>query len=276
MSSLAHRRILVTGAGRGLGNEIARQLLRLQAEVIVTDRDANRLAEAVKDLGSGGGSVFGYELDVTDGEAVLKFRDRLHREHGPLDGVVNNAGIVHGGAFLSVPVESHLQTVDINLSGVIRVTHAFLPDLIARPESYLVNLISASAIIPLPMGSSYAASKWAGLGFTESLREELKMLGHRHVRVIAVCPSYIATGLFDGAKPAAGTWMLTPETVAAKVIRSMEKYRQVVLVPWTVRLLVIAKGWLPRRAYYWFLRRIGVNTSMKEWHGRQAAAVEPP
>lgn len=274
MASVAHRRILVTGAGRGLGNEIARQLLRRQAEVIVTDRDAARLAAAVQELAIGGGSVHGYELDVTNGEAILKFRDQLHRDHGPLDGIVNNAGIVHGGAFLQVPVEDHLRTVEVNLSGMIRMTHAFLPDLVARSESFLVNLISASAVIPLPMGSTYAGSKWGGLGFTESLREELRLLGHRHVRVIAICPSYIATGMFDGAKPAAGTWLLSPESVAAGVVRAMEKERELVMLPWQSRIMVFAKGWLPRRAFYWFLRRIGVNTSMRGWQGRGSVERE--
>ena len=93
-------------------------------------------------------------------------------------------------------------------------------------------------------------------------------LGHRHVRVIAICPSYIATGMFDGAKPAAGTWMLDADAVAARVVRAMEKYHRVVLLPWTVRFVVLMRGLLPRRVYYWFLRRIGVNTSMRDWRGR--------
>jgi short-subunit dehydrogenase len=209
-------------------------------------------------------------LDVTDAAGIEAFREQLHRERGTLDGVINNAGIVHGGEFTMVPVEKHLQTVEVNVNGLMRITHAFLSDLTSKPESYLVNLISASAFIPLPLGISYAASKWAVLGFTESLREELRLLGHRGVRVVSVCPSYIATGMFDGASAPAGTWLLKPDAVADRIIRAMEKNRAFVVLPWTVRFLTFLKGLMPRGMYYWFLRTVGANTSMKHWQGRKA------
>ena len=149
----------------------------------------------------------------------------MNAEIGPIDVLVNNAGVVFGGTFLEVPLDRHLATVAVNLSGVLAMTHAFLPDLIARPAGHIVNIASAAAVIALPMATSYAASKCAVLGFSDSLREELRELGHRHVGITAVCPGYIATGLFDGAKPARLTRWLTPEEVAAAVVAPLSAAR---------------------------------------------------
>ena len=133
-----------------------------------------------------------------------------------MDVLVNNAGIVHGGPFLDVPVERHLATYRVNVLGLVAVTHAFLPDLIASADSHLVNIASASGYIGLPHGSTYASSKWAVIGFSESLLLELELHGHRHVHVTTVCPSYVTTGLFDGARAARTTSLLSPERLAAQ------------------------------------------------------------
>jgi short-subunit dehydrogenase len=175
---------------------------------------------------------------------------------------------VFGGDFLSVPVEKHRTTIEVNLIGVLNVTHAFLPDLLARPAGHIVNVASASAVLSLPWATSYAASKWAVLGFSDSLREELRVQDRRHVRVTTICPSYIATGLFDGAKPARLTWLLQPEAVAAAVVRAVERDRDMVILPWTAQLLYSAFRGLPRRWYHRIAALVGVSTSMKDWKGR--------
>src|SRR5262245_55567896 len=209
---LAGKRILVTGGGHGLGLALVREFARAGSDVVVTDRDVSRVEAVLAELPQG---AAGYAMDVTAAEQVSEIRKRLHAERGPVDVLVNNACVVFGGGFLDVSLDRHLTTVSVNLSGLLTVTHAFLPDLIARPEARLVNIASASAVIALPLATSYAASKWAVLGFSDSLREELRRAGHRHVGVTAICPSYIATGLFDGARPARLTSMLTPEHVAS-------------------------------------------------------------
>jgi all-trans-retinol dehydrogenase (NAD+) len=262
--NLTGKRALITGAGHGLGRAIAIELARAGAEVIVTDLDPDRVAAVVKELGP---PAIGYPLDVTVQEQVVAVRNQLHRDRGPIDVLVNNAGIVFGGPFLSVPIERHLNTVAINLNGVLTVTHTFLPDLLSRPEARVVNIASASAIVALPLAASYAATKWAVLGFSESLREELRLADHRHVRVSAVCPSYITTGLFDGARPPRFTRLLTPEAVARAVRRAAERGSEFVLLPFSVRLLYGVAGVLPRRAYRQLCRLLGVSASMTGWRG---------
>jgi all-trans-retinol dehydrogenase (NAD+) len=264
---VAGTRVLVTGAANGLGFAIATAFARAKSHVVLTDMNAERLAEAVAKLKADGFAACGYQLDVTSPEQIADVRTRVLAEQGPVGVLVNNAGVVFGGPFLGVPLAKHLATVNVNLSGLLAVTHVFLPDLLARPAAHVVNIASASAVIALPMGASYAATKWAVLGFSESLREELRELGHRHVGVTAICPSYIATGLFDGAKPARFTQWLTPEAVADEVVRAVEKGREFVMLPWPARWMYrLCRGW-PRSWYRAVCRAVGVSRSMSDWRG---------
>ena len=264
---VADARVLVTGAAHGLGLAIAGAFARAGASVVLTDVNAEGLSDAVAKLNAEGARVCGYVLDVTSPEQIVEVRARINAERGPVDVLVNNAGVVFGGPFLNVPLARHLATVNVNLSGVLAMTHAFLPDLLARLAGHVVNIASASALIALPSGTSYAATKWAVLGFSESLREELRELGHTHIDVTAICPSFIATGLFAGAKPARFTRWLTPERVAEEVVRAVERRREFVILPWTARWMYrLCAGW-PRRCYRAVCRAVGVSRSMTDWHG---------
>ena len=251
MTVVRNKRTLITGAGHGLGKALARQFAEAGAEVIVSDRDPDRVAATVRELGAAGWKVFGYPFDVTAPDQVEAARGRLNEERGAIDVLINNAGVVYGGGFSEVPLAQHRATIAVNLVGVITVTHVFLPDLLARPEGHIVNIASAAAVLALPRATTYAASKWALLGFSESLREELRQQGRHRVRVTAVCPSYIATGLFAGARPARLTWLLRPEDVALSVLRAVERDREFLLLPWTARFLYAvgyrARFWAPRR-----------------------------
>ena len=170
---IAGSRILVTGAGHGLGLAIASALARAGTGRL--DRSGHqsrgRSCRHAQESWWIGGRLSA-RRDRAD--EIADVRDRIECECGPLDGLVNNAGVVFGGSFLEVPLDRHLLTVGVNLSGVLGVTHAFLPGLLQRPAAHIVNIASAAAVIALPQATSYAASKWAVLGFSESLREELR------------------------------------------------------------------------------------------------------
>jgi short-subunit dehydrogenase len=187
--------------------------------------------------------------------------------------VINNAGTVFGGSFLDVPLEKHLLTYRVNTLGLVAVTHAFLPDLIARPEANLVNIASISGFVGLPFGTTYASSKWAVIGLSEGLRLELKELGHRHVAVTAVCPSYVKTGLFDGVKLPTSTDWLTPERLAQLVVRAIERNKAYLLAPSVAHLTPILKGVLPMALMDWVGGFFGINTTMSEWRGHGGGSV---
>jgi all-trans-retinol dehydrogenase (NAD+) len=263
MRTLDGKRVLITGAAGGLGRSLVRQFADSGAAVVVTDRDESATAALAQEMKA----ATAYRLDVTDSANVLAVRDQL-LSNGPIDVLVNNAGVAFGGLFADVPLDRHAVTLAVNLGGIVNVTHAFLPSLVARPEAHLVNIVSASALIPLVRGAVYAASKWGALGFAESLREELKVEGHHHVGVTAVCPSFIDTGLFAGAKPPAWTTWLTADQVAAATVRAVLRGQKLVLLPRRIRWLLGLGNVLPwplwRRVVAW----TGVSTSMSGWTGR--------
>ncbi|MEO1370404.1 MAG: SDR family NAD(P)-dependent oxidoreductase, partial [Acidobacteriota bacterium] len=201
MSRLKLKRVLVTGAARGLGRAIAEHAADKGAELVITDIQEDLLEETRESIAERGVRCRAYALDVTDHEAILDTRAQIHKDLGPIDVLVNNAGVVFGGPFLEVPIEQHRLTYRVNVEGVMSMTHAFLPDIQESPGGHLAFIASASGFVGLPNGATYASSKWAVIGFAESLRAELKHHRRKNVHVTTVCPTYIATGMFEGATP---------------------------------------------------------------------------
>ncbi|MGB7492503.1 MAG: SDR family NAD(P)-dependent oxidoreductase, partial [Thermoanaerobaculia bacterium] len=129
-----------------------------------------------------------------------------------------------------------------------------------------------SGLVPLPWGSTYASSKWAVLGFTESIRQEMAELGHKHVGVTTVCPGYVDTGMFDGVRPPLLMPFLKPEQLVEKVRTAILKRQEMVLEPYLVKLTPLLKGILPRFLSDGLADLMGVTTGMKSWSGH---AEEP-
>ena len=268
MKTLAHKRVVVTGGASGIGRAIAARMAEDGAVLELADLNEKPLLETAEELRSNGAQVRTHVIDVTDAAQIAALRDAIHRDGGPVDVLVNNAGLVFGGAFLDVPLDKHATTYRVNVLGLVAMTHAFLPDLLAGEDGHVVNVASASAFIGLPYGTTYASSKWAVLGFSESLALELELGGHRPVHVSAVWPSYVATGLFDGARPPRGTQLLTAERVADRAVAAVLANRPRVSMPWLAQVTPALKAITPLRLFNRFAALLGVNTSMQQWRGR--------
>ena len=264
---MSGRLALVTGAARGLGLAIVKELAERQARVVATDLDAPELERALASLGDLGERCRAYPLDVTDASSITTAHQRIGDADGRVEILINNAGVVYGGAFLEVPLERHLAVYRVNVLGLVAMTHAFLGDLIAADGGRLVNIASASAFVALPWAATYSSSKWSVVGFSEGIRLELAELGHRGIRVTTVCPSYIETGLFDGVKPPRLTRTLSSAEVAARVVSATERGDRRLLLPSLARtapFLVALPAWFSD----FLSRKLGVASSMKHWRGR--------
>jgi all-trans-retinol dehydrogenase (NAD+) len=268
MSKLDGKRVLITGGAQGIGFQMAIKFAERGADVVIADIDQEKLLKAEASLEQRAIVVAGFQVDVTNPASIAAMRAQVAAEVGPIDVLVNNAGVVFGGPFTKVPLDDHLKTYEVNVLGLVSMTHAFLDDLIARPESHLVHIASASGFIGLPYGSTYASSKWAVIGFGESIRAELHVQGHDHVHHTIVCPSYIGTGMFDGAEAPKATSILEPAYLAEKVVQAVERNKLHVLEPFMVKLTPLLRDLLPTGLYDKMSHLFGADTSMAHWTGR--------
>ena len=275
MRTLKDTRVLITGGASGIGYAMAQRFAAEGARIVLTDINEPLLARAASDLREAGRDVAAYRLDVTDRDDVAAVRERINADGGPIYVLVNNAGTVFGGYFLDVALERHVTTLEVNLLGPVILTHAFLPDLIGRPEAHLVTIASLAGYGGAPGGSTYGASKWGVMGFSESIELELRKLGHSHVHVTTVCPGVVSTGLFEGTTPLRLTRILTAQDVAEAVVSGVLHDRGYVRTPWLVKLAPVLRGVLPRRAFNTVHGFFGGTTAMDTWTGRGTGTAAP-
>jgi short-subunit dehydrogenase len=246
------------------------------AAVVLWDRDAAALARAVKELGGtskGRTRIHSYVIDLADLGAIAQTAQRVRSEVGNPDILINNAGIVRGNQFFwqSDNGEDTRPTIQVNTLAPMYVTREFLPGMMANAyrAARIVNIASAAGTLSNPRMSVYAASKAALIGWSDSLRLELEREDYGNVRVTTVCPSYISTGMFDGARGPLLTPILTPEYVVDRVWRAMLSGKAQLLLPWSVGLSKALRGVLPVRVWDAVAELFGVYRSMAGFRGRQ-------
>lgn len=271
--TVAGRRLLITGAAMGMGKLYAQYAVREKAgAVILWDINAAELDRTALELRAAGGTVHAYVVDVSRREAIAEAAARVKTDVGNPDIVINNAGIVRGKLFWEHDAARDIEpTMAINALAPMYIAREFLPAMIANraQESRLINIASAAGLVSNPRMSVYCASKWSCTGWSDSLRLELELCGHRHVKVTTVNPSYISTGMFEGAKSMLLTPILTPEYVTTRVWDAMKAGRQRLILPWSVYLSNALKGVLPLVIYDWLATHVmGIYTSMSEFRGR--------
>jgi all-trans-retinol dehydrogenase (NAD+) len=276
MTELKGKRVLITGGAQGMGLEMALKFAGRGSEIVIADLNEAKLGEATAKIEAAGAPAWGFRVDVTNPASIAALKAQIAAEVGPIDILVNNAGIVFGGPFVETPLERHFKTYEVNVLGVVAMTHAFLPDLIERPEAHLVHISSASGFVGLPFGSTYASSKWAVIGFSESIRTEMNLTGNKHVRTTVVCPAYIGTGMFKGAEAPKATNILDPTELAEKIVRGVERNRVNVWEPWMVKITPLLRDLLPTALYDKMSHLFGADTSMADWTGHEAASEPKP
>lgn len=265
-------RILVTGGARGMGLEIARLAASKGADTAIWDVDERRLPEVlttVRDAVRGPEQrVATAAVDVSDRAAVMAAARELEADFGPVDLLVNNAGVVSGKPLLDLAPEAIERTFRVNALALFWTTQAFLPGMIQRGRGHLVTLASAAGLLGAPGMSDYSASKYAAVGYHEALRAELRRRAPG-IGTTLVCPYFVDTGMFAGVRTRFPFLLpiLRPEAVAAAVARGVEQNRRVVILPWFVHSLKLIRllpaAWLdPIAAFF------GIHSAMDSFTGR--------
>lgn len=270
MQSVKGANVLVTGAAMGLGKLFATQAVKEgAAAVVLWDANETALKETAAELEAAGGTVHYETVDVTSQDVVAEAAERTRANVGTIHVLFNNAGIVRGnGYFWENPPRDFLLTMEVNSIGPMLVLREFLPAMVeSNTPCRVVNIASSAGLNAIPRMAAYAASKWAAIGFSDSVRLELEQAGHDHVKVTTVCPTYINTGMFEGAKGILFTPMLEQEDVVEATWSAMLKGQPFVVMPWTSKMNKVLSAVLPIRLRDIYLRRVGVYNSMDEFKG---------
>tara|TARA_R110001599_G_scaffold244895_1_gene445028 strand:- start:133789 stop:134616 length:828 start_codon:yes stop_codon:yes gene_type:complete len=272
MTSFSGKTVLITGAASGIGFIMGRIALERGAKhLVMWDINSESLSASADELSSNGYSVSTNLVDVRNKEQVSKVSEEVIKEQGTIDILFNNAGIVVGKSFADHSYEDIENTLAVNSLGLMYVARAFLPAMIEKGFGRIINIASAAGLTPNPGMTVYAASKWAAVGWSDSLRIELEQ-NHENIKVLTVMPSYIKTGMFDGVKAPLLIPLLDPEKISAKIMNSVEKEKILLREPFMIKLSPFVRGILPAKIYDFVAGKIlKVYSSMNTFTGRKGA-----
>ncbi|MFN2561524.1 MAG: SDR family oxidoreductase [Jatrophihabitans sp.] len=271
---VAHKRVLITGAASGIGRAVATAAGQAGAQLVLTDRNAELLAQAAAELTAAGAHVaVTHAADVSDLTQVRTLADAVHAQGGNVDVVMNVAGIAAWGTVDRLEHRHWQAMVDVNLMGPIHVIECFLPPMIAAGRGgHLVNVSSAAGLIGLPWHAAYSASKFGLRGVSEVLRFDLRQ--HR-IGVSLVCPGGVATPLTDTIEIAGVDQTgrrfarmqahfrkraVTPEQVAAAILRGVRHNRYLVYTSRDIQAIHLLQRVFPP-GYVLIMR--GMNLAMR-------------
>ena len=270
--------VLITGGASGIGRIMGRICLEKGASnLIVWDINQANIDKTEAELsdvkpaeaGISKGQIHSYIVNVSDPQAIKSAYEKVKSEVGEVDILVNCAGIVRGNnTFDKQTVQDIDLTMDINANAPMYVALAVLPDMLRRDRGHICNIASAAGMLGVPKLSVYCASKWAVIGWTESMRVELKQ-ARSHVRVTSVAPYFINTGMFDGVNSKVFP-ILDPEKTAAKIIRAVEVGKSFRGIPFAYHFIRIWQGLLPNFLFDFIFGKVfGVYSVMDHFTGRR-------
>lgn len=268
MSQIAGKNALITGGASGIGKCMGEMLLEKGLQTLVIwDLNQQALDSTAAEFREKGYKVDICCINITDQPAVLAAAAKLKFDGIHIDILINNAGIIVGKYFTEHTTDDINKTMGINTTALMHLAAIFLPAMVDAKCGHIVNIASAAGMVSNPKMSVYAASKWAVIGWSDSLRLEMKAM-KTGVQVTTVTPYYINTGMFAGVKSPVIP-IMQPEKAAKRIVRGIEKNKVFVRMPGIVYLLPFIKGILPGSwfdvvAGKWF----GVYKSMEEFKGR--------
>jgi len=249
--SVSGKVVVVTGGGRGIGRAIAERMVHDGARVAIGDVDAATAEQAAAAIGGG---ALALPLDVTDRPAFTGFLDEVESRLGPIDVLVNNAGIMPLGPFEEEDDAVVIRQLEINLHAVIHGTKEAMRRMRPRGTGHIVNIASSAGKTGVAGGATYCACKHGVVGLSEAVRAELRGSG---VEISVIMPGLVRTELTDGLADTCAVKRVTPEAVAEEVAGALARPRFDVYVPRSIGTINSLVGLLPRRA------RDGVARALK-------------
>ena len=261
--------VLITGGCSGIGKIMARKALERGAStIIILDINSEGLAQVQHDFAHFGKQVLVFEVNLAKPEEIIATAQRIKSEVGSIDILINNAGVVTGKYFHEHTHEQIKLTMAVNSEALMHLTLEFLPLMMQQNFGAVCTIASSAGLISNTKMSVYAASKWAAVGWSDSLRLEMESL-EKNISVTTVMPFYINTGMFDGVKSRVLP-ILEPEPAAEKMIKAIEDGRKMLGMPLPYWFIRLSQGLLPLGAFEWVMKNVfGIYDTMKDFKGRE-------
>lgn len=261
--------VLITGGASGIGKIMGRMALEKGARsLVIWDVNTDALDTTASELSSFG-RVHTYQVDITNSERVATTYQQLLRDVGPVDILINCAGIVRGNKTFDQQTEQDIRlTFEVNTIAPMVIARHILPDMIARNRGHICNIASAGGMMSNPRMSVYGASKWAMIGWSDSVRIELQQM-HSNVHFTTVAPYYINTGMFTGVRSSIFP-ILRPEPTARKILRAIERNVTFRGIPFGFHFIRFWQAILPFRIFDFIFGTVfGIYHAMDNFTGRK-------
>ncbi|XP_026885767.2 short chain dehydrogenase/reductase family 16C, member 5a [Electrophorus electricus] len=264
--------VLITGAGGGIGRLLAIEFATMDVSLVLWDINLEGLKETARAVNEKGATrVYYYQTDCSDRAEVYRVAEQVKQEVGDVTILINNAGIVTGKKFMESSDVLVEKTVRVNTMAHFWTYKAFLPAMTGKNHGHLVCIASSAGLIGVNGLADYCSSKFAAVGFAESVALELIATGKDGIKTTIVCPYFINTGMFNGCIT---KWprmlpILEPEYVAKKIMNAILTDQTYLLMPKTVYLLIILKSLVPWKEAVILGMYLGAFNFMDTFKGRQ-------
>jgi all-trans-retinol dehydrogenase (NAD+) len=268
MKSFNKKNVLITGAATGIGRLMSLMLADEKANLALVDINMKMLAKTQSDCAAKGVKAEAYSCDISEKKDIEGLVKKAMKDFGHFDVLINNAGIVSGKWIHEYDYDDIKKTMSVNFIGGAYLTRLILPDMMKRNDGHIVNIASAMGLVGMPRMGEYVATKFAIVGFTETLRMELKRGGYSGIKTLCVCPAGIDTGMFPGYKAPLLTPLLKPETVARETLKSIKKKSSYLKIPFIVKFIPSMKIF-PVPVMDAIARMTGLLSSMDHFKGKK-------
>ncbi|XP_004680093.1 PREDICTED: epidermal retinol dehydrogenase 2 [Condylura cristata] len=264
--------VLITGSGSGLGRLLALKFASLGSVVVLWDINKEGNEETCKMVQEAGATrVYAYTCDCSQKEEVYRVADQVKKEVGDVSILINNAGIVTGKNFLDCPDELMEKSFDVNFKAHLWTYKAFLPAMIANDHGHLVCISSSAGLVGINGLADYCASKFAALGFAESVFLETYAQKQKGIKTTIVCPFFIKTGMFDGCTTGCPLLLpiLEPEYAVRKIVEAILQEKTYLYIPRVLYFLMFLKSVLPIKLAILIAENFGVLNAMDGFLGKK-------
>ncbi len=260
--------VVITGGARGIGRATAEAFVARGARVCIGDLGAELVTSVAAEIGS---TVYPFQVDVTDKASFAAFLQAVEQRVGPIDILINNAGVMAAGPFLDEPDAKSRAMIEVNLWGPIQGMRLALPAMLARGRGHIVNVTSMAGKFPIPGAAVYAASKFGAVGLSMVVRDEV---AHRGVSVSQVLPTAVRTDLIQGIPQGQGLPVVSPRTIARAIVASCASRKDVITVPDYLKWYDLMMALVPRSWMRALRTRIKADRMMTALDSKARAAYE--